>query len=322
MQILLNGEELDVQFENEKLLAEVLRGISNWIESDSHYIKKIILDGTDYPIEEQPQGEWDFDLFQQELAQIEKLEIFSSPMQAYQQLELSNTHKHLISENENTVLESLKTLSHYFQISQNAFENHQFVFLQDFFSDSKPLFELLQRCVGQAEIILSQENSERTEYNLKQYNNSHENPLITELKACLTFWNYFQDHKQNTEAITLWDKDSMRPAKERMNNILQAVQSLLKDLYEDYAVWLLHPEHKVKLETQEQTETSIVELAQPSAFCDINITEIQRQLLEKSHELEEALVQLQSGQIQQNFLLCIGIIIVIRTAPSATRNSG
>ncbi len=298
MQILLNDEELDIQLENEKLLAEVLRGISNWIESDSHYLKEFILDGTHYFIQEQPKGEWDFDFFQHQLTQIEKLEIFSSPMQAYQQLELNKVHKNLISESENTILESLKTLSDYFQIIQNAFENRRFVFLQDFFSDSKPLFELIQRSIEQVKTILWQEHSE-AECDPKQYKN-HENSLLTELKACLSIWNYFQDHQQNAQAIKLWNKNAIRTDKNRMNEILKAIPLLLKDLHEHYTTWLLRPEQH-KLNTQEQAEVSVVELAQPALFCDINITEIQKQLTQKSQELEEALVQLQSGQTQQIF---------------------
>ncbi len=297
MQILLNGEELEVKLENEELLAEVLRDIVNWLESDSHCLKEFILDGKYYTLQDQPDGEWDFDLFQQELKQIEKLEIYSTPMQAYKQLELSQAHKCVISESENTVLESLKTLGDFFQLARSAFENQQFIFLQDFFSDSGALVELLQRIVTQVESSLWREDG--PQHTEKNDSGTDENPLITELKDSLEQWQYFQNSQYNTEAVKQWHKDAIYDKKERMLTTFQGISSLIKNLHNGYEAWLSRPnqEPEKPLETVSNPQLK-VEIAQATTLSDINVGELRDQLIHKIQQLEESFTQLQNGQVQ------------------------
>ena len=282
MQILLNDEELDVQFENEKLLAEVLRGIANWMESDAYYLREFILDGKHYTVQERPTGEWDFDLFQQELSQIDRLEIFSAPMPAY----IGSDPVSLVSESENTILESLKTLFDYFRVAQNAFEKRQFTFLQDLFSDSEPLLELLQRSTSRAEASLRSAADQRHLHRLE-----YSKPLIGELKANLELWNYFQESPTRH-----WNQDPSGKKRDRMMAILQDLSIWLQEHYENYGAWLLRPARQL-----DNKENIAIELAQSGSFCDLSIAEIQAQVSQKSQELEEAVVQMQNGQVQPIF---------------------
>ncbi|WGK68139.1 hypothetical protein P0082_06540 [Candidatus Haliotispira prima] len=303
MQVLLNGEELDVRFESEKSLAEVLDGIINWMESDGYYLERFTLDGKRYVAPDQLTGEWDFDLFQQELGEVGVLELRSVPMQAYSGTELNKAHESVVAESENTVLESLKILGDYFRIAKEAFEDRKFIFLKDFFSDTGTLLELLERGVSRAEMCLSGDGDARNEWEIGQGN--HENPLITELKASLELWCYFQDGECNAEAVKQWQGEAVSGDKDRMSMILENISQLLNDLYEDYGVWLSRSGEQSETRSREGSDASPnVELTQPRTFCDMNVHEIKVQLEQKIRDMEESVSRLQSGEIQQS-LYCV-----------------
>ncbi len=271
MQILLNGEELDVRLEDEKLLTQFLCGIADWMEADACYLKEFTIDGSRYALAEQPDGTWDFELFQQELESIDKLELFSEELQAYsQQQQLLQARQGAITSGENTILESLKILCDYFQIAHSAFESRKFIFLQDLFSEAGSLLELLGRCVTQAESALWHDGSSREsaggawsqgnpEPSVRSFRSSeishkgqshenscpqhgkYENPLLREFSSSLELWNYFQDSEQNAQIVIQWEQGAGREDRDRMLAILQDVVGLLMELYKDYEQYLSSP---------------------------------------------------------------------------------
>ena len=217
MQILLNGEKLDVQLEGESQLAEVLHGVLRWLESspefDAHDLQEFVLDGES--CRRQPGGAWDLERFPQKLCEIDKLELFSE----VRQIGVPACPDGFVQP---VLIESLYALRNYFDMALQALDAKRFVFLERLFCDAAPLLELLERSVAAA---MPGEVAEPAANILPAANTLPAvNPLIGELKAGLALVHYFQ----GVQAL-----ENPEPS-ERVRAVFQDAFLLLDELYKDY----------------------------------------------------------------------------------------
>ena len=210
MQILLNGETLDVQLEGESQLAEVLHGVLRWLESspefDAHDLQEFVLDGESY--RRQPGGAWDLERFPQKLCEIDKLELFSE----VRQIGVPACPDGFVQP---VLIESLYALRNYFDMALQGLDAKRFVFLERLFCDAAPLLELMERSVAAA---MPGEVPEPAANTLPVVN-----PLIGELKAGLALVHYFQ----GAQAL-----ENPEPS-ERVRAVFQDAFLLLDELYKD-----------------------------------------------------------------------------------------
>ena len=223
MQILLNGEKLDVQLEGESQLAEVLHGVLRWLESspefDAHDLQEFVLDGESY--RRQPGGAWDLERFPQKLCEIGKLELFSE----VRQIGVPACPDEFVQP---VLIESLYALRNYFDMALQALDAKRFVFLERLFCDAAPLLELLERSVAAAMPGEVPEPAANTlpDANILPAANTLPavNPLIGELKAGLALVHYFQ----GAQAL-----ENPEPS-EQVRAVFQDAFLLLDELYKDY----------------------------------------------------------------------------------------
>ena len=215
MQILLNGERLDIQLEDENSLGEILHSVNDWLKSGgqpvqgsapewkAHYLTEFVVDGERFQVSEP----WNY--FSQKPSEINTLELFSEVDQG------------------NILLESLHSLRNYFDTALQALNKRNFSFLGKLFHETDSLLELFSRSILAAERHLELVNSEIVENPLEK---ELENPLIEELKVCLDLWDNFQQYSAKK-----LDAEPLEEATELARATFQDAFLLLDELYKDCA---------------------------------------------------------------------------------------